>query len=265
MLYNALQISNPSEINLFRAMMAYFAQNNTNTLIQEHHKHIVSFNCYDPNNRLTVFNNVRKEISDLLIITYSVQTKTARATFLQAKYSKHLLLQPFRFRGDVFQWFLLSQRPQIQDNNAKPLPPDILRLALLNSIGSFGVFYQNKGCIDFAFSTANSIDYYSKTSFSISNKQKILSFRYPNVQFSYPNGLIDLQTSYGANRFENALYSMHIGSPICNTTIQNLLSTYYSSHDGIKRMFDSLGIPPLVNIGYGSLNNILVIHVEKSS
>ena len=97
MLYNALQIANPSEINLFRAMMAYFAQNNANTLIQEHHKHIVSFNCYDPNNKLTVFNNVRKEICDLLIITYSAQNKLVRATFLQAKYTKNFYQNPFRF------------------------------------------------------------------------------------------------------------------------------------------------------------------------
>lgn len=264
MLYNALQIANPSEITLFRAMTAYFAQNNANTLIQEHHKHIVSFNCYDPNNKLTVFNNVRKEICDLLIITYSTQNKLVRATFLQAKYTKNVYQNPFRFHGDVFQWLLLAQRPQINDNNKNPLPQDILSSALLNSIGSFGVFYKDNGSIDFGFSTADSIGYYSRTPFSSKNTHKILSFRNKKIQYSFNKMFIDLQTSYGANYFEQALYKMQVGCPICNITIQNLLSAYYLSHKGIKRMFDSLGILPrsttLANPS--SFNNILIVNVD---
>ena len=75
---------------------------------------------------------------------------------------------------------------------------------------------------------------------------------------------IDLQTSYGANYFEQALYKMQVGSPICNITIQNLLSAYYLSHKGIKSMFDSLGIlPRSTTLANPSLfNSILIINVD---
>jgi hypothetical protein len=95
--------------------------------------------------------NARCELSDLCIVWFrNKPSPLARITFLQAKLSKsqHSVCAAFNgrisetFVGDSTQWHLLHRRPGILPcfSTFDP-PPNLLKNALLPSVGSFCVFH----------------------------------------------------------------------------------------------------------------------------
>ena len=122
------------------------------TFVGVTHQQYVSFHCKNINQIAT------REISDLWIISFSPSLQKARMTFLQAKYHRANLSQQHRtFRGDYFQYELLSQRPTLTTIVGQKFnfPPDILSFSCCGSIGSYGVFFiDNNDQIDLAYCSA---------------------------------------------------------------------------------------------------------------
>lgn len=259
-----IQIQNPREEDFFRAMLQYFkTQYPMATWIRETHKHIVSFNCINHISH-TNFNNVRKEISDLLIISFSPQRQLVKATFLQAKLKKDIFQRPLNFRGDAFQYFLLSHRPQIIDQNAIGYPQNILSAALYESIGSFGIFYTDNNFYDFSYSTARDIVIASRKPVKYSAYIRKMKFQnIQNVRINQ-NRDVEARTIYGANNFENSLINMEIGSPIPIRTTQIILSPY-SQDPTVRTLFQTMNIE-IDNFQeqYHKVHkNIMVINVDE--
>lgn len=120
-----------------------------------HGRHIVEF---DGNN--TGKQDCRCELADIAILCYSNEKKTLRLTFNQVKLAKHsfsLVEPPFFFLANKKQWQLLSGRYKFSPyQNRKTFNGDILKDALLPSIGSFGVFYKDDlHCYEFKYFIAD--------------------------------------------------------------------------------------------------------------
>lgn len=211
---------NLSEVNLFRQMMfAFKFFYGATVIVNETHQNYVGFDTTNPKTNSPEHNKT-KEISDLHIITYSPKRKIARETYLQAKVARGTDgLQPngtFTFHGDWFQYDLLSRRPQLLYPSKKKAywrlwcNPDFLHSAILPSIGSYGVFYQDQNKqIDFAYQPANVLNlqtpYTTIGQFCINtNLQK----------YNSPNIIPDLQYSYDVDEFEYAVTHNLLGSPL---------------------------------------------------
>jgi len=74
---------NTNEVDLFRAMQSHLNTSYHSVLVEETHQCYVTFNSQIP--RCT---QIKKEISDLWIISFSKITGQVRMTFLQAKFDK---------------------------------------------------------------------------------------------------------------------------------------------------------------------------------
>ena len=260
MLQNALQLGNQKvdEEALFTAMLNYF--NNTYpcaTWLRKTHQYYVRFNCVDPRTQM-YYHQKRCEISDLLIVTYSPLQQIAKATFLQAKYSKKKYQRPFSFKGDAFQYFLLSQRPIITDTHNPSFPQDILSNAQRDSIGSFGVFYRNKQ-MDFSFSVATDIQIVSPTC----TKGAILQYKHRRTCRKRHPLDIDTRTLFGANAFEKALLCFEIGSPFDPSTIKDILSVYYSQNQNVKNLCNNMNINVTDDSNSIEHPHVLIVNVDE--
>lgn len=208
-----------NEISLFREMSNYFSTKYQCTFIEETHQHYVSFDssiheC-----------NKEREISDLLIISYSIKREKIRMTFLQAKLNKKIFnKKPFKFIGDYFQYDLLSKRPLIKDEK-KIFKPNLLSKALYDSVGSYGIFYkETTGNLNFAYSTASDL---TTTKKSIKCNTKGRTFYFPEIKNSEAlikrdnkvknNNLYDmveLRSTLEADIFECCLLNLIVGTPV---------------------------------------------------
>lgn len=158
---------NDDEVALFRELATSIKNNSTNTIfINETHgnKAQVKFKS-----QFIGKNYTRCEVSDLLIVSRNLKSNLYRATFLQAKKetsdisSLHTKIQNFVFKGQYNQWELLAHRPVIIEGVGKFKPyPEFLSDALSPSIGSFGVFYEEKKKVEFIYSVAEFISVVSK-------------------------------------------------------------------------------------------------------
>ncbi|EMB4114162.1 hypothetical protein DMW62_28980 [Serratia marcescens] len=165
-LQNAFHIESlaaSGEIALFRAFIRAFNSLGANALTQEYHgnRYQVKFSA----NRGTGRPVPRCELCDVMIIHYPAgNPRAARVTFNQAKVSSNplqcapVVFSPYKFRANLEQWDLLSNRPSISATTAKiNFPADLLSNALLPSVGTFGVFYPKGQGFDFAYFVANGL------------------------------------------------------------------------------------------------------------
>lgn len=89
------------------------------------------------------------EMSDLIFLIYSKSKKECRLTYMQNKLEKKMMTNKKEtFHVDTRQLGLLKGKPLIEKaNKRKTLPnfvsPRILIDAKLNSVGSYGVFYED--------------------------------------------------------------------------------------------------------------------------
>ena len=213
---------NLSEVNLFEQMLKCFKYYyGATVIINKTHTKYVGFQTTNRANGLPI-QNITREISDLHIITYSPKQKIARETYLQAKVANTpsglQANNTFNFRGDWYQYDLLSRRPELLAPLNKPpyyrllCDPLFLQDATLPSIGSYGVFYINRNKqVDFAYQPANVLSISSRNHTS-TNCQFTIDTNLS--KYNIPHEIPDLQYTYDADEFEYAVIHNLVGSPL---------------------------------------------------
>jgi hypothetical protein len=146
------------EVELFRKLAFAMVSNANAIFIDETHGKVAQVEFTSQINGLE-----HCEISDLLIVIRHAIRNQYRATFWQAKKEKHPRWPIFKDRGNFDfeaqfnQWELLSQRPRIHGIANFCPPADLLSGASSPSIGSFGVFYENRNDLEVNYSVAEMV------------------------------------------------------------------------------------------------------------
>lgn len=219
-----------SELALFRQMQRTFERFYNAVVVEETHQHYVKF--------IEGFSYAgspiwrKKEISDLLIIAYSPNRKVARATFLQAKVARAcknegLIKGQFLFSGDSHQYHLLSERPLVDIPRFQLFDVPILRDAILPSIGSYGVFYEEKHFVRFAYQPANKLICRNIDRSGIAS----LMFNKNVPKYNTPYKIPDLQYTLSTKEFEYAVTHLLVGSPI------TYMKDYHIVYDRVFAIF----------------------------
>jgi len=209
-----------AEIPLFQSLRAALIGLSGMFDVEEYHggKHQVTF----AGNGSYARTNARCELSDLMIVSFSSITRSARLTYLQAKSERARLPSVCggHFSANLEQWFLLKQRPTITGFGNFSPPNDLLSSALLPSVGSFAFFYKDR-MNDFQ-------TYYAAACYMA--PPKVYSQRYGKLQ---PIGPCRLNIS-GAHKeclaacdnrsFAESLFRLQIGTPV-DSSIHQAIST----------------------------------------
>ena len=213
------------EIGLFEQMLLTFKNHyHATVIVKKTHQQYVEFGT--TNLGTGASSNIVREISDLHIIAYSPRRGMARETYLQAKVArgKDGLQQTgsFNFHADYYQYDLLSRRPLVyppKNPRNRPyyrcyLEPDFLSNAFLPSIGSYGVFYEDKHrMIDFAYQPANLLQ-------PMAGFSRRYAMQHTLPTYGSVLGIPDLQYTCSADQFEYAVTNMLLGSPYRLTPIR---------------------------------------------
>ncbi|MCX5804075.1 MAG: hypothetical protein NTU69_11200 [Proteobacteria bacterium] len=207
------KISKPNEVRIFKAMAKSLTSRYASAcFVKESHR------CYVRYNSCAANKSVKREISDLVIVSYL--KNSVKLCFLQAKYHR-TSIQGKRFldfTGDYFQWELLNSRPKIENCGRKLcFPPNILSFTKYNSIGSFGVFYRDsKGKIDMLYSIAKLIKP-KAVKCDPKNAKATLCFpgtsSCPKIAYKNQSEREMFSTCY-INQFEKGLLLHKIGAPV---------------------------------------------------
>jgi hypothetical protein len=205
-----------AEVPLFRQMHKALVSLSGKFDIEEYHgtAHQVEFT----GNGSYARTNARCELSDLMIVTFSSVTKSARLAYLQAKSERATLLSVCgrQFSANLEQWFLLEKHPKITGVGKFNPPSDLLASALLPSVGSFAFFYKD---LAGDFQT-----YYAAANFL--KPPKIYSQRYGKLQARGPCHIATTATypecfaACGNRSFAESLFRLEIGTPIDSSVSQ---------------------------------------------
>lgn len=212
------------EIAQFRALQGAFGALKPKFQVEEYHgaRRQVYFDTTQPWLR----SRARCELCDLLIISYSTSgRKEVRLMLLQAKLSRSthgnlccpstgLHHKPTQFRGNYEQWDLLSARPRLDPTSVFIPPADLLRNALVPSIGTFGVFHRSaSGSVDMFYASADTLQpvgtptgQYGKLSTTLVPRHRIFS------------GFKDNPLCCCLFTFGESLFGLHLGSPVISST-----------------------------------------------
>lgn len=165
----------------------------------------------------------RCEISDLLIVV--IGERQIRYTLLQNKTKHKDTYSPFNAMSlSVRQHHLLSSKPVVTPAGKSPyLYPDILSSAILDSVGSFGIFYSKgvadvtgKQLYDMSYMIANRIHFVTTLKTDDYNKNKRLKAEF----LGKPDNIVSLneyeevEGCDGLDKFEAYLKKMKIGTPV---------------------------------------------------
>lgn len=175
----------------------------------------------------------RCELSDLLIITYKLKPKLdIRMTLLQAKKSKASIdlcsdYPKFRnhteFKATYEQWNLLSRRPWIIGAPPFDPPANLIRGALLPSIGTFGVFHPiHTGGIGFFYSVAGELKPNRRKRVKHPKLKTLKGPAYRTIQ-----GHDELRMACCIYIFGEALYDGRIGTPLDRSNLQSQADEKY--------------------------------------
>jgi len=266
-----------NEIIIFREIQSILSRRFNSILIEETHQNKISYKSKALNNF------IKREISDLLIITFSIKMKKAKMMFLQAKYERKKAPndKQFSFKGDFFQYELLATRPTITNHSTRfNFPRDILSFSNFDSIGSFGVFYKDTNQdIDMAYATAKDLSIKKKVT---SKKQSLRTLYFPELSQNSSiikvdnNILVELRATQTINCFTIGLLQMLIGGEFINQKhIVQFLTTYFSGRpktETISQQFlsylndnNDLGLRQLEVGGFTGLGNILLINIDGTN
>lgn len=206
------------EIPLFRAMQRALLGLSDKFEIEEYHgsSRQVKF----AGNGSYARTNARCELSDLMIVTFSSITKSVRLTYLQAKSERATLFSErgHHFGANLEQWFLLSVHPLISGAGRFDPPADLLKSALLASVGSFVFFYKDGAG---AFQT-----YYVMASHLA--PPAVYCQRYGKLaslgpsQVLYNAGYMECTAAFGNEAFAESLFRLEIGTPVHTSIAQTL-------------------------------------------
>ena len=223
----------PDEECLFRAFVDYFSHQHYATVVDTSvtHKHLVS---YQPIAPYTAWPNpVRKEISDVFVVAFSIKRNLARMTHLQAKLERQNGLNTstnnFVFELDDGQYLMLHNRLQVHDKSGD-FPDDILSCPLYSdSIASYGVFYHDGTEYNMAYELAPLISYFGNTPYAdkdakdnhifatTQNLWGYTNIKSPTIPFYYAYPWLDhceLLSSVNINTFERELLSLRVGTKV---------------------------------------------------
>lgn len=217
--------ANFGEIALFRVLKNAFGSLRPAFHVEEYHgsKRQVYFNT----SQSWLKPRARCELCDLLLITYSsTGNPEVRLMLLQAKLSriKHsdlclpsgLQSSPTRFQADYVQWDLLSSRPRLEPTSSFEPPPELLRKALVPSIGAFGVFHRTDcGLIDMFYASADTLQPVGSPTRKTGRLCTTVSPPLRNF-----GGFADIPQCCCLLTFGKALFELHLGTPIVGTTAQ---------------------------------------------
>lgn len=205
-----------AEVPLFQQMHKALVALSGKFDIEEYHgtAHQVAF----AGNGSFARTNARCELSDLMIVTFSSVTKSARLAYLQAKSERAALPSVCcrQFSANLEQWFLLEQRPKITGIGKFNPPSDLLTSALLPSIGSFVFFYKDlAGDFQTYYAAANYL-----------TPSKVYSQRYGKLWAIGPCHVGTTAThpecfaACGNRSFAGSLFRLEIGTPIDSSISQ---------------------------------------------
>lgn len=204
------------EIPLFRAMHSSLAGLSGAFEVEEYHG--ASNQVIFTGNGSYARMNARCELSDLMIITFSSITRSARLTYLQAKSERATLgsVCGYKFTANLEQWFLLAQRPQLKGIGKFNPPSDLLSNALLPSVGSFAFFHKNPlGNFEVYYASADHL--YPVSSYT-QRYGKLHAINRCHV--SYSLGHSECRAACGNFSFAKNLYSLEIGTPVDSSASQ---------------------------------------------
>jgi len=207
------------EIAQFRALKDAFGALKPKFQVEEYHgaKRQVYFDTTQPWLRP----RARCELCDLLLITYSTTgPRQVRLMLLQAKLSRRthdklcsspgLQSHPTEFQGNYEQWNLLSARPRLDPTRAFIPPPDLLRKAVVPSIGAFGVFHRTSSDpIDMFYASADTL---RPVGSPTTRYGKLSTTIVPSLRRF--NGFPDEPLCCCLVTFAEALFKLHLGTPV---------------------------------------------------
>lgn len=216
------------EIAQFRALKDAFGALKPKFQVEEYHgaKRQVYFDTTQPWLRP----RARCELCDLLLITYSttghpqvrlmlLQAKLSRSTHPKLCSSQGLKHHPTEFHGNFEQWDLLSARPTLQPTGVFTPPPDLLRSAVVPSVGAFGVFHRSaSGAIDMFYASADTLQPVGSPT---TRYGKLSTTVVPDLRrFS---GFIDKPLCCCLLTFGKSLFQLQLGTPIVSTNAAGAL------------------------------------------
>jgi hypothetical protein len=206
------------EIALFQAFIRAFNSLGPGALAKEYHgnRYQVKFEQARGAGR----SNPRCELCDVLIIQYPANNPSAaRLTFNQAKVTSNPLgchdiatsTATYRFRANLEQWDLLSNRPLLSAaTSAFRPPPNLLSGAILPSVGSYGVFYPVGNAFDFAYFVADGLQPINNSS----RRSGTLSLMNPLIQYRNFAGYMEVNGTCCLEMFGRELARGVVGTPI---------------------------------------------------
>lgn len=208
--YRDTKFNSDNEVALFRKLSIAIQSESNSVLIDETHGGgFCNVSFVSPTNKTETC-----EISDLLIMSYSREINSWRATFWQAKkqgVSKWNNVAQngtqLDFKGQFNQWDLLSRRPEVVGVKTFKPPKDILSCFPSSSIGSYGVFYEKSGQIEVAHSIAEFISCPSP-----STKSPTLAVNGYLEKYPFQEG--ELISTLTLDGFLTALFDFKIGSKL---------------------------------------------------
>ena len=212
------------EIAQFRALKDAFGALKPKFQVEEYHgaKRQVCFYTTQPWLRP----KARCELCDLLLITYSTTgLPQVRLMLLQAKLSRSthdklcsypgLQRLPTEFQSNYEQWDLLSARPRLDPTGVFTPPPDLLRTAVVPSIGAFGVFHRtSSGPIDMFYASADTL---RPVGSPTTRYGKLSTTIVPSLRKF--NGFPDKPLCCCLLTFAEALFKLHLGTPVVATKV----------------------------------------------
>jgi hypothetical protein len=196
-------------------MSSILSTNYNVAFVEETHQQYVSYKS------LQVGQIATREISDLWIISFSPTKQRVRMTFLQAKYHRATLNHFHRtFKGDYFQYELLSQRPMLTAvvEQRYNFPLDILSHSCCDSIGSYGIFFiDNSNHIDLAYCSANYLTVTNALPRKYASYLAHLNIPYnntPQISLCACNQCSELISCFDIDTFTNSILQLEIGAEL---------------------------------------------------
>ena len=225
------RISKIDEVKLFRLMAELFnSSTSKSTFVQEAHgqKGYIDYNSKISGKRKKI------EIADLLLITFNRKTNETRLCFIQAKYKRGNFRRFLNFQGNIYQWELLKEKPDIIDTYRLGYPTNILNFSTsYESITSFGIFYYDRSKqLDFLFTLPQHIHPNNLSPKSLASGHITMNF---NVSCHCPNiaclkGRMPHETisTCSIDIFEQEALNCRIGAPIDPSLMPFLTNVLHS-------------------------------------
>lgn len=152
-----------------------------------------------------------RELSDMMFLVFSKKHKHIRVMYMQNKKGD----SSTKFKADLAQLCLLKNRCVITSANLPVCTfgdSQILKKAILPSVGSYGIFYNVNNVTDMAYYPASNVSPITSIAMGISRKAH---FDYIRFGTTVTKGLYkENQGEENLEYFSDALVGMEIGTPI---------------------------------------------------